>query len=112
MGTCNTTILTKNRTDKSISKMNDYSQYKFAIKQILESKAGNKIPLLKMELMQKLGITRTWLNKILNAKLDSKIKLDHIQLSIVADVLKCKIDKLITKKCRVAIRKKVVELAI
>ncbi len=86
--------------------MKDYSIYKFAIKQILESKAGHLIPVIKKDLEKKLGITRDWLNRILNARVNSKIKLDHVQLSIVADVLKCKIDDLITKKCRLKIRQK------
>ncbi|MEM6321444.1 MAG: hypothetical protein AAF960_27550 [Bacteroidota bacterium] len=86
--------------------MKDYSIYKFAIKQILESKAGHLIPTLKKELMQKLDISRVWLSKILNARVGSKIKLDHIQLSIFADVLQCSIDDLITPKCRVKIRQK------
>lgn len=86
--------------------MKDYSIYKFSIKQILESKAGHLIPVIKKDLERKLGITRDWLNRILNARVNSSIKLDHVQLSIIADVLKCNIDKLITKKCRLKIRER------
>ena len=90
-----------------MSNRKDYSVYKFAIKQILESNAGIKIPILKKELMEKLGITRTWLNKIINARVNSSIKLDHRQLVIFSKVLKCSIDKLITKQCKDAIIKSI-----
>jgi len=87
--------------------MKDYSIYKFAIKQILEAKAGVKIPKIKLELMAKLSITRTWLNKIINAKVGSNIKLDHEQLVIISKVLKCSINKLITSQCKDAIIKSI-----
>lgn len=84
--------------------MKDYSIYKFAILQILEGKPANQIAALRKELMQKLGISRAWLSKILNARLNSSIKLDYKQLAIIADVLKVKIDALYTKQCRMNIR--------
>ena len=87
--------------------MKNYSKYKFAIKQILESKSGNTIPTLRKELMQKLDVSSPWLSRILNAKLDSKIKLEHEQLVKIADTLNCDIDKLITEQCRLKIRKSV-----
>lgn len=85
--------------------MKDYQLYKFAIKQLIEGKPANRIPDLKQELITKLAISYDWFSKIINAKVDSAIKLDHIQLSIVADVLDCSIDALITPQCRTAIRK-------
>lgn len=88
-----------------LSIMTDYSRYKFAIKQILESKAGHQIPQLKEELEEKLGISRTWLNKIINARVGSRYKLDHVQLVLISAVLNCSIDELITKEGKEAINK-------
>lgn len=87
--------------------MKDYSLYKFAIKQLLEALPANQIPKIKRNLLLQLGISYDWFSKIINAKVDSAIKLDHIQLSIVADALDCSIDALITLQCRTAIRKSI-----
>lgn len=83
--------------------MKEYSKYKFAIKEILESKPANKIQFIRKEMIDRLDISRTWLSRIINARIGSTIKLDHIQLLIIADILKCKIDKLITKECRMKV---------
>ena len=64
------------------------------------SKAGHQIPQLKEELEEKLGISRTWLNKIINARVGSRYKLDHVQLVIISTILNCSIDELITKQCK------------
>ena len=85
--------------------MRDYSVYKFSIKEILEGKAANSISIIKLDLISKLNISMDWLNRILNARIGSRVKLDHTQLIIFSDVLDCNIDDLITERCKLNIRK-------
>lgn len=85
--------------------MKNYSQYKFTLKERILCFEGMSAKEKRDEIKKKMGWEKYWLSKVEGAKLTSRIKLEHEQLTVLADCLNCTIDDLINPKCKEVVLK-------